>query len=72
MRAVWYERFGPAEEVLTAGDLPNPEPAAGEVLVRVRASGINPSDVKLRAGARPGACRVRAGMAASSVTASTD
>ena len=32
-----------------------PEAGPGEVLVRVKASGINPSDVKLRAGARPGA-----------------
>ena len=55
MRAVWYEKFGPAGEVLSYGDLPDPEAGPGEVLVRVRASGINPSDVKLRAGARPGA-----------------
>ena len=55
MRAVWYEEFGDAEQVLTSGEMPTPSPAPGEVLVRVRASGINPSDVKLRAGARPGA-----------------
>ncbi|MDG4649103.1 NADPH:quinone reductase [Roseibacterium sp. SDUM158017] len=55
MKAVWYERFGPAQEVLTLGEMPDPEPAPGEVLVRLRASGVNPSDVKLRAGARPGA-----------------
>ncbi|MEM7753512.1 MAG: NADPH:quinone reductase [Pseudomonadota bacterium] len=55
MKAVWYDRFGPAEEVLTLGDMAVPEPGPGEVLVRVRASGVNPSDVKLRAGARPGA-----------------
>lgn len=55
MKAVWYERFGPAAEVLTLGDMPDPAPGPGEVLVRVRASGVNPSDVKLRAGARPGA-----------------
>jgi len=55
MKAVWYERFGAAEEVLVVGDMPVPEVGPGEVLVRVRASGINPSDVKLRAGARPGA-----------------
>nr|WP_174840417.1 MULTISPECIES: NADPH:quinone reductase [unclassified Ruegeria] len=35
--------------------MPVPNPAPGEVLVRVHASGINPSDVKLRGGARPGA-----------------
>lgn len=55
MRAIYYDRFGPATEVLTDGTLPDPTPAEGEVLVRVRASAVNPSDVKLRAGARPGA-----------------
>ncbi|MGC9418749.1 MAG: NADPH:quinone reductase [Rhodovulum sp.] len=55
MQAVWYEGFGPARDVLVLGDLPDPAPGPGEVLVRVRASGINPSDVKLRTGARPGA-----------------
>lgn len=55
MKAVWYEGFGPAEGVLRLGDMPDPSPGPGEVLVRIRASGINPSDVKLRAGARPGA-----------------
>ncbi len=55
MRAAFYDGFGPAAEVLTLGTMPDPDPGPGEVLVRVRASGINPSDVKLRAGARPGA-----------------
>lgn len=55
MRAVWYEAFGAAGDVLHMGTLTRPEPGAGEVLVRLGASGINPSDVKLRAGARPGA-----------------
>ncbi len=55
MKAVWYERFGVASEVLTIGETEAPSPAPGEVLVRLRASGVNPSDVKLRAGARPGA-----------------
>ncbi|MCW3780532.1 NADPH:quinone reductase [Defluviimonas salinarum] len=55
MKAVWYEAFGPAAEVLTVGALPDPVPGPGEVLVRLRASGVNPSDVKLRAGARAGA-----------------
>lgn len=53
MQAVWYERQGPAAEVLETGTLPDPTPGPGEVLVAVRASGVNPSDVKLRAGARP-------------------
>ena len=55
MKAVWYEGFGPAGEVLVHGDMAEPAPGAGEVLVRLHASGVNPSDVKLRAGARPGA-----------------
>ena len=55
MQAVWYEGFGPAAEVLEHGEMPAPAPGAGEVLVRIHASGVNPSDVKLRAGARPGA-----------------
>lgn len=52
MRAAWHTEFGPAAEVLRVGELDAPEPAAGEVLVRVYASGINPLDVKKRAGAR--------------------
>ncbi|MFI4997766.1 MAG: NADPH:quinone reductase [Hyphomicrobiales bacterium] len=50
MRAAWYDRTGPAEEVLVVGDLPRPDPGAGEVLVHMRASGINPADVKRRSG----------------------
>ncbi|MEM8538835.1 MAG: NADPH:quinone reductase, partial [Pseudomonadota bacterium] len=54
MRAITYDRFGPAADVLTLQDLPTPDPAAGEVLVRLHASGVNPSDTKARAGGRPG------------------
>ena len=50
MRAVWYEKLGPAREVLTAGTMPDPEPGPGEVRVRIAFSGVNPSDVKRRAG----------------------
>ncbi|MEM9012834.1 MAG: NADPH:quinone reductase [Pseudomonadota bacterium] len=50
MRAAFYRRTGPAAEVLEVGDLPTPAPGPGEVLVRVHASGINPADVKRRAG----------------------
>ena len=53
MKAVWYESNGPADEVLVYGDMADPAPAAGEVLVRLHASGVNPSDVKARAGSRP-------------------
>ena len=50
MRAVWYDRQGPAAEVLTLGSLPDPAPGHGEALVRLEASGVNPSDVRTRAG----------------------
>ena len=52
MRAAVYERTGPAHEVLSLTELPLPEPAAGEVRVRLGWSGVNPSDVKSRAGTR--------------------
>ena len=52
MLAACYERPGPAREVLHLGDLPDPQPKAGEVRVRMRWSGVNPSDVKSRAGSR--------------------
>ena len=50
MRAAWYERQGPAVEVLQVGELPAPEPGPGEVRVRIRLSGINPGDTKKRHG----------------------
>ena len=53
MKAVWYEANGDAADVLVHGEMPVPAPAAGEVLVRLAASGVNPSDVKARAGSRP-------------------
>jgi NADPH2:quinone reductase len=53
MRAVWYERTGAAADVLKVGELPVPEPGSGEVRVRVVVSGLNPTDVKSRAGSRP-------------------
>jgi NADPH2:quinone reductase len=52
MRCAWYERKGPAGDVLQVGEQPTPQPGPGEVLVAVRASGINPSDTKGRSGAR--------------------
>lgn len=52
MRAVWYEEIGPARQVLKYGELADPLPGPGEVRVRLRASGVNPSDVKARAGSR--------------------
>jgi NADPH2:quinone reductase len=50
MKAAWYSRNGPAREVLEVGDLPRPVPQAGEVLVELHTSGVNPSDVKSRVG----------------------
>jgi NADPH:quinone reductase len=50
MRAVWYERTGPAAEVLTFGEMPTPPAGAGEVRIRLEASGVNPADVYRRAG----------------------
>jgi len=54
MRAVTYEQFGAADDVLNVENIPTPDPGEGEVLVRLKSSGINPSDVKVRAGSRPG------------------
>lgn len=53
MNAAWFESFGPARNVIQTGPQPTPEPLAGEVLVRLHASGVNPSDTKKRAGAFP-------------------
>lgn len=54
MRAAYYERAGAARDVLQVGDMPDPMAGPGEVLVRVAVSSVHPSDVKLRAGGRPG------------------
>ena len=48
MRAAVYERRGPAREVLKIVDRPMPEPAHGEVRVRVAVSALNPTDIKAR------------------------
>ncbi|WP_375461727.1 NADPH:quinone reductase [uncultured Enterovirga sp.] len=53
MRAAWYQRNGSARDTLVVGEMPDPEVGPGEVLVRVAASGVNPSDCKTRAGSRP-------------------
>ena len=52
MQAAYYERTGAAREVLQLGELPDPQPEPGELRVRLRWSGVNPSDVKSRAGLR--------------------
>ena len=53
MRAAWFDKFGAAQDVLQLGELDTPVAGPGEVLVRLHASGVNPSDVKKRAGSFP-------------------
>ena len=53
MRAVWYDRQGPADRVIVTGDLATPEPGTGQVRVCLEASGVNPSDTYRRRGAVP-------------------
>jgi NADPH2:quinone reductase len=53
VKAAWFEKFGPAGEVIQVGEFPTPTPGHGEVLVRMKTSGSNPSDTKKRAGAFP-------------------
>jgi len=48
MKAAWYEKQGAAREVLEVGEMPDPIPAAGQVRIRIAASGINPGDIKKR------------------------
>ena len=52
MLAASYVRTGAAADVLEISELPDPQPGRGEVRVRLRFSGVNPSDVKSRAGLR--------------------
>ena len=52
MRAIEISRFG-APEVLRPTERPLPVAGAGEVLIRVRASGVNRPDVLQRSGAYP-------------------
>ncbi|MFJ4189169.1 NADP-dependent oxidoreductase [Kitasatospora sp. NPDC089509] len=52
MRAIVQQEFG-GPEVLRVAEVERPEPLSGEVLVRVKAAGVNPVDVGVRAGAYP-------------------
>lgn len=49
-RAVRFDRYG-GREVLYVTDIEMPEPGPGEVVVEVRAAGINPGEVGIRSGA---------------------
>jgi NADPH:quinone reductase len=50
MKAIVISAYG-GPEVLTVTDLPDPVPAAGEVLIRVRAFGLNHAEAYMRSGA---------------------
>ena len=50
MKAVKFDRYGDID-VLEVRDVPRLVPGAGEVLVEVRAAGINPSEAVIRSGA---------------------
>jgi NADPH2:quinone reductase len=51
MKAALYVRIGAARDVLHVEEIDRPEPGIGEVRVRVRVSGVNPTDYKTRSGA---------------------
>jgi NADPH:quinone reductase-like Zn-dependent oxidoreductase len=50
MRAVSYDGYAPDNSRLRYGDLPNPKVGPGQLLVEVRAAGVNPVDWKVMAG----------------------
>ena len=50
MKAIYFEETGDASRVLIYAERDKPEVGPGEVLVRLHASAVNPSDVKKRAG----------------------
>ncbi|MBD0694898.1 NADP-dependent oxidoreductase [Streptomyces sp. CBMA123] len=52
MRAIVQQEFG-GPEVLRPAEVERPTPLSGEVLVRVRAAGVNPVDLAVRAGTFP-------------------
>ena len=49
MKAIQVAEFG-GPEVLKLQEIPTPQPAAGQVLVRIHAAGVNPYDTYMRAG----------------------
>lgn len=53
MRASWFESFGPAADTIIIGEKDTPVAGPGEVLVKMKFTCPNPSDVKKRAGAFP-------------------
>jgi len=53
MLAGLYFQFGDARDVLQVNTIEAPEPLKGQVKVKLLTSGVNPSDYKMRLGARP-------------------
>jgi NADPH2:quinone reductase len=53
MKAAWFEQFGSAADTLVLGEQLTPVAGRGEVLIKMKTTGVNPSDVKKRAGAFP-------------------
>jgi NADPH2:quinone reductase len=53
MKAAWFEKFGTAADTIIIGDQPKPVAGIGQVLVKLKTTGVNPSDVKKRVGAFP-------------------
>src|ERR1700735_2379483 len=49
MKAVRFDEYGTVD-VLKVVDVPTPEPGDGQVLVQVKAAGINPGEAKIRDG----------------------
>lgn len=50
MKAAWYEKNGDAHDVFQIGELPVPDPKAGEVQINIHISAVNPSDTNRRRG----------------------
>ncbi|MGO1885683.1 MAG: alcohol dehydrogenase catalytic domain-containing protein, partial [Citricoccus sp.] len=62
MRAFGFTEYG-GPEVTRLMQVEDPVPAAGQVLIRLHASGVNPADIKVRSGLRQGRIPVRFPMA---------
>jgi NADPH2:quinone reductase len=57
LKVISYEKFGSATEVLKVQEIELQKPRQEEVVVKLKYSGVNPSDAKARAGNRPGVTR---------------
>lgn len=62
MRIFGFQQYG-GPDVLEFLDVPRPRPGSDDVLIALRAGGINPADIKVRSGARQGAFPVEFPMA---------